>query len=72
MPTFAERLAASRPHTHTAATSTESMFEGPVALPAYQNRAAHGGICRTETCACGSTRKVLINGRHRESAPWNP
>lgn len=59
-------------HEHKATTTTEGPFVAPVALPAYQNRAAHGGICRTETCTCGATRKVLINGHHRESSPWNP
>ncbi len=61
-----------RLHRHAAATTTEAPYTGPVTLVEnYVNRAAHGGICRTETCSCGATRKVLVNGPHRETSPWS-
>jgi hypothetical protein len=61
-----------KPHTHAAATSTDRPFFGPVvAGSANQNPAAHGNITRTETCSCGCTRLVNINGSHRELSTWS-
>lgn len=32
--------------------------------------AAHGNITCTETCQCGASRNVNINGVHREEGLW--
>lgn len=48
-------------------------FAGPVAQEPYthENRAAHGGICYTETCRyCGDERSVNANQMHQEVGPW--
>ena len=63
-------LASTRPHYHRASTSTDAPFTGPVTVGVYQNRAAHGGICRTERCECGMVRKVNLNGGRRELGQW--
>lgn len=58
---------------HRAESQSEPRcFVGPVARAPHtdENPAAHGGIEVTETCRCGATRGVLINGRHEEQGPW--
>jgi hypothetical protein len=49
-------------------------FVGPVNREPFtaENRAAHGGITRKQRCAdCGATRRVNINGQHKEYSPWS-
>jgi len=58
-------------HKHHAKTSETRPFWGPVATGARANPAAHGGITRRETCSCGATRKVNVNGVHVEKGRWN-
>jgi len=58
-------------HVHKAKTSETRPFWGPVATGARENRAAHGGYTRRETCSCGATRKVNVNGAHVEKGRWN-
>lgn len=58
-------------HTHeTIKTSEPRGFAGPVASGDEQNPRAHGNIEVTETCSCGATRRVLINGLHEETGDW--
>jgi hypothetical protein len=47
-------------------------YMGSVAVEPYtqENQAAHGNICRVQTCRCGAERLILINGRHTETSPW--
>lgn len=33
-------------------------------------KASHGGVRRVETCACGATRQVDVNGRWESVADW--
>ena len=53
---------------HSAVHESDRCFTGPVSR--QQNQAAHGGITRTETCRCGATRRVNVNGRHEEAGDW--
>lgn len=55
-------------HQHEAVETMDLPHFGAVAEP--QNRAAHGGITVEETCSCGASRYVNVNGRHREEGPW--
>lgn len=55
-------------HTHRTIKSEDFAFSGPVAQPA--NQAAHGNICRVDTCRCGATRRTNINQRHIERGQW--
>ena len=57
-------------HRHTVSESRTTCFFGPVSRD--ENPAAHGGITEHQTCACGSTRSVNINGRHVECGAWVP
>ena len=57
-------------HVHKAKTSETRCFTGPVATGARENRAAHGGYCRHEVCACGATRRVNVNGPYVERGRW--
>ena len=59
------------PHMHQPANTFDVPFTGPVTCYAHQNRQAHGGICRIETCSCGVSRHVNVNGRHREIGAWD-
>ena len=63
------------PHHHkheVVTTTTDRPSFGPVYRTPFteENKAAHGGLCYSEVCACGATRKVNQNGRHFEYAPW--
>ena len=55
-------------HRHRVALVTEVPFAGPVGWP--ETPAAHGNICRVETCACGAVRRVNVNFTARETGPW--
>ena len=57
-------------HRHRSRSSWEfdRGYSGPVAQP--ENPAAHGNVCRHQTCNCGATRRVNINGGHREAGEW--
>lgn len=55
-------------HRHKAEKSIDRPYMGPVAT--RENRAAHGGICVVEICACGATRRTNINGNHAEAGKW--
>ena len=57
-------------HKHRAKTSETRAFTGPVANGARENRAAHGGHTRRETCSCGATRRVNVNGSYVEWGEW--
>jgi hypothetical protein len=56
-------------HTHRATRSADYGFSGPVAIH-DQNPAAHGNICRVDSCSCGATRRTNINGSHKERGAW--
>lgn len=43
---------------------------GVAARSVDMNRSAHGGVTYTQTCSCGTTRKVNSNGRHYEYGTW--
>lgn len=45
-------------------------FSGPIADAKRPNPLAHGNITRTETCSCGATRQVNVNGTHKEIGSW--
>ena len=56
-------------HAHEpAADKSRRPYTGPVTRD--ENPAAHGCIRLTEACACGATREVNVNGRHREEGAW--
>lgn len=55
-------------HRHKAVKTEDFGFTGPVSP--NENRAAHGNICRVETCACGANRKTNINQQHEECGEW--
>ena len=59
-----------RVHHHSPAEVTERPFRAPVQVGAHQNSLAHGDVEQTQTCSCGETRRVLVNGRHREIGGW--
>ncbi len=56
-------------HTHVASQSVTEAFWGPIP-DATENRAAHGNVCVTETCACGAGRQTNVNQQYRETGPW--
>jgi len=56
-------------HVHAAVSTTERPFSECV-RPYACGGAAHGGITLIETCSCGASRSVNVNGRHGESGPW--
>lgn len=61
-------------HKHATDTTSEPIcFSAPVAVSPYteENLSAHGGIEETDSCACGTTRRVLTNGLHVEYGPWS-
>jgi hypothetical protein len=55
-------------HKHHAVKSVDYGFSRPVSE--NENRAAHGNICRVDTCSCGATRRTNINGSHIERGVW--
>lgn len=55
-------------HRHTVETSRTSCFSGPVSRD--ENPSAHGGITEHQTCSCGATRRININGGHVEKGHW--
>jgi len=55
-------------HRHQIAKSEDFGFSGAVAQP--ENQAAHGNICRVDTCRCGATRRTNINQSHVERGQW--
>lgn len=55
-------------HKHRAKTTTTRAYTGSVSRD--ENRAAHGGVCHHETCACGAERRINSNGRHEERGAW--
>jgi hypothetical protein len=55
-------------HRHRAKSSEIRCYTGPVAQK--QNKAAHGGYCRHETCSCGARRRVNVNGLNVERGRW--
>ena len=61
-------------HQHKAKTSKDYGFNGPVTseVSGYyaQNPAAHGNICRVDTCRCGAIRRTNINQGHVERGRW--
>jgi hypothetical protein len=57
-------------HKHTASKTDTRGYTGSVSRD--ENRAAHGGVCEVETCACGYTRRTNVNGRHVEQGNWEP
>ena len=56
-------------HRHSVATSKDRGFSSPVNAE-RENRAAHGNICRIDTCSCGAKRWTNINQQHTESSGW--
>ena len=58
-------------HRHKAIHSRDWGFTGPVNHD-RRNPAADGNICTHEECGCGATRRINLNGRHRETGPWLP
>lgn len=56
-------------HKHKAKRTDVRPFFGPIE-GVSQNRAAHGGVCEVDRCACGAVRRVNINGRHVERGRW--
>jgi len=59
-------------HHHRAipAISRDYGFTGPVGGPGRENRAAHGGVCQVDRCACGAERSTNINQCHVERGQW--
>lgn len=59
-------------HDHKMERSRVTPYMGSVArgVARDENRAAHGGITRIETCACGASRLVNANGSHVEAGAW--
>lgn len=55
-------------HDHKSTETREEGFICPVTWP--ENRLAHGGICRVETCSCGAVRRINVNHQHEEYGPW--
>lgn len=55
-------------HRHRAKTTITRCFSGPVS--GRQNPAAHGNVCRIDTCSCGATRATNVNGNHVERGDW--
>lgn len=49
----------------------EGPFFGPVTQGVHQNRMAHGNVEQRQTCSCGASRLVLVNGPHRELGGWD-
>ncbi len=45
-------------------------FTGPARGVEHENRAAHGGVCHVDTCACGHVRETNSTGWHTERGPW--
>lgn len=62
-------------HKHTAAHEQDHAYTGRVTeessgLPTPKVRAAAGGIEREQTCSCGATRWIAINGDHEAATDW--
>jgi hypothetical protein len=61
-------------HRHKEQSSTTRAYTGTALgahyLPRGENRAAHGGVCHVQRCACGARREVNTNGRHTEYGAW--
>ena len=63
-------------HKHAAQTSQTRPFCGCTLMTDHgrvvgtHREAAHGGVCERQTCKCGATRDVNINGAHREVGVW--
>jgi hypothetical protein len=56
-------------HTHEIKASKIVAFTGPVSRD--ENRAAHGGVCEIQRCACGAERRMNVNGAHTEIGEWD-
>lgn len=56
-------------HNHETKRDKDTPFNHCV-NPHNCNPAAHGNITSLETCSCGATRKVNINGAHLEYGHW--
>lgn len=54
---------------HRAQTTATRPFTGAVSRA--PNDAAHGGVCEHQTCACGASRHVNVDGSHVEEGPWS-
>lgn len=55
-------------HRHRVKDTAVLPFFGPVSR--RENRAAHGGVCLVDQCACGARRMRNVNGRHLERGDW--
>jgi hypothetical protein len=55
-------------HRHKPVRSHRTTYLGPVTHKAPWE--AQGGIARIETCECGATRRVNVNGVHIEDGAW--
>lgn len=55
-------------HRHRVKDTAVLPFFGPVSR--RENRAAHGGVCLVDHCACGARRMRNVNGRHLERGDW--
>jgi hypothetical protein len=55
-------------HRHSVFSSVDRGFTDAVSRD--ENRAAHGNICVIDTCKCGATRRINVNGTHIERGAW--
>lgn len=56
-------------HKHRVKSTRTTPFFHPVAV--RQNQAAHGGVTKIATCACGAERHTNVNGSHVERGAWS-
>lgn len=58
----------SKNHRHRPIETRDQCFTGPVSP--QENPAAHGGVCRVDTCRCGAERRTNRNQGHIERGVW--
>lgn len=68
--TDARRTAVKNCEGHESMRSESRPYRGPVASRLDINPRAHGNVTHIETCRCGATRNINVNGEHRETGPW--
>ena len=59
-------------HAHRTKTTQTRAYMGsnPTGQWSRKELAAQGGVTHHETCSCGATRIVNVNGSHRCAGPW--
>lgn len=57
-------------HRHRKSTSGRDYCFHACVNPEACREGAHGNITRLETCSCGATRSVNLNGLWSEYGPW--